>query len=411
MPRRWWLGCLMSAGILISYIDRVNISHALLPMAADLHLSPVEQGIVLSAFSWGYVALMAVGGLIVDRIGPLRASASAASAWSVATALTGAAWSFPTLLASRVAVGAGEAPIFPANARLVREEFPLDERGRATALFDAGSYIGTALSAPVVVFLMVWFGWRVSFLVCSLLGFVWVTVWRHVAPRLCESDIRHFRFEGRAHIPPRDVSRLMQSRKVIGASYGFFAYNYAKSFFLTWFPAYLVSERGFSFLEVGIVGMLPPTCAVFGEFAAGASTDKLIQGGWSVTVARKLPLCTGMLLASSIALTEMVSSEWAVLTLLSFAFAATIAASPGIWAIPGDIAPAKEYVGTIGGIQNTFSNLAGIVAPVVTGLLVGWTGSFTPALVVSGIIAVSGAASYWFVVGELSPIDIAEEGG
>ena len=319
-------------------------------------------------------------------------------------AWSGAAWNFPSMLASRLAVGASEAPIFPADARLMRDQFPLEERGRATALFDAGSYVGIALSAPIVVFVMVSFGWRASFMACACLGLVWVSLWVYWAPRLLGSG-NSLRL--RSAVSPgsmADLGRLLRSRKVLGASYGFFCYNYAKSFFLTWFPAYLVSERGFTFLSVGIVGMLPPLVAVAGELLAGAWTDSLIKRGVSVTVARKLPLCLGMLLASTITLTEAVTSPAAVILILSCSFAATISASPGIWAIPGDIAPSPGYVGTIGGMQNTFSNIAGIVAPIATGLLVAKTGSFSLPFAVSAAIAVSGALSYWFVVGDLRPL-------
>ncbi|MGA7740279.1 MAG: MFS transporter [Polyangia bacterium] len=398
----------MSLGILVNYIDRVNISHALVPISAELHLSPVERGVLFSAFSWGYVALMGIGGLLIDRYGAIRMSATAACAWSLSTLLSGLAWNFSSILVSRFAVGIGEAPIFPANARLVREEFPLDERGRATALFDVGSYIGTALSAPIVVFLIVSFGWRTSFFACALLGLIWVALWLRLAPGLSGSNPTS------APAPRRPVLNgigcLLRNRKVLGASCGFFAYNYAKSFFLTWFPAYLVSEKGFSFLRVGIVGMIPAMCAVLGGLSAGWWTDRLIRNGISVTVARKLPLCLGMLLAASVVLADHVTSQWAVLGVLSFAFASTIGASSGIWAIPGDIAPSSDYVGTIGGIQNTVANMAGIVAPVITGWLVAKTGSFGPALALSGAISVSGAVCYWFVVGELRPLWTVEEG-
>lgn len=410
LKKRWLLGILMSSGILINYIDRVNISHALIPLSEDLNLDHVQQGIILSAFSWGYVAFMAIGGILVDKLGAIRVSAWAATAWSLATALSGGAWNYSSMLFSRLAIGAGEAPIFPADARIVREEFPLEERGKATALFDAGSYVGTALSAPIVVFVMVYLGWRASFFACALLGVIWVVMWLHWAPILIKQESQKaLQYPTTRRLSSKTLRKLIFNRKVLGASYGFFCYNYAKSFFLTWFPAYLVTERGFSFLSVGIVGMLPPICAVIGEIFAGTLTDNLIKKGTSVTVARKLPLCVGMLLAGTIILTEFVSSQFFIIALLSFSFAATIAASPGIWAIPGDIAPSSAYVGTIGGIQNTFSNCAGIIAPIITGIIVERTGSFQLALTVSAIVTISGALSYWLIVGPLVPLWKEEE--
>ncbi|HEY9605544.1 MAG TPA: MFS transporter [Allocoleopsis sp.] len=406
IPSRWWLVMLMSIGICINYIDRVNISHAIVMIADEFKLSAFQQGIVLSAFSWGYVIFMAAGGLLVDRIGAVRTASVAALAWSLATAWTGLASNLAGLFCSRIAVGLGEAPIFPANARIVREEFPVYERGRATALFDAGSYMGTALSAPLVVYTMVSFGWRWSFLACALLGFLWVFLWQKNVPRLQATHSQPTHQPDLGVFWRKAFVQLLTERRVLGASLGFFCYNYAKSFFLTWFPSFLIKERGFSLLSVGYVGLLPPLCAIIGELVAGWATDAMIQRGISVTVARKTPLCLGLLLASTVGFSTVVTSQWVILLLLSFSFTATIAASPGIWAIPGDIAPGPELVGTIGGIQNTFSNVAGIVAPVITGAIVARTGSFEVALIVSATVAILGAFSYWFIVGSLEPISL-----
>lgn len=401
---------LMSSGIVINYIDRVNISHAILPMSRELKLSAIEQGVVLSAFSWGYVLFMLLGGVLVDRAGPVRVAGLAATFWSLGTAWTGLAGSFTSILASRLSVGVAEAPIFPANARLVRDCYPLQERGRATAVFDAGSYVGTAICAPLVVPIIVYLNWRISFVICSLLGLLWVGFWTHSATSLRRrlTSTKPLAAAEEAKPTGAVVGGLLRNRKVLGASFGFFAYNYGKSFYLTWFPAYLVNEEGFTFLSVGLAGIVPPLCAIAGELCAGWWTDRAIIRGMSVTFARKLPICLGLILSSSIALSTVVNSKGLILGVLSFAFAANISASPGIWAIPGDIAPRSALVGTIGGIQNTFSNIAGIVAPVVTGYLFGITGSFGLPLLLSGIVSVLGALSYWLVVGILDPLKIRD---
>lgn len=405
----WGLAALMSAGIAINYIDRANISHALVPIAAEFKLSAWQEGLLLSAFSWGYVMFMLAGGVLVDRWGPVLIAACAVVFWSAATAATAIAVSFPMLILSRLAVGVGEAPIFPANAHLVRSQFPLHARGRATAIFDAGSYVGTALSAPLVVYVTVRYGWRPAFVCCAALGWVWVVFWLAWSRRWRIDD----------HTGPTRPTfaagwtvalALSAHRKVIGASLGFFCYNYAKSFYLTWFPAYLIRERGLTLLSMGYVAMLPPLAAVCGGLVAGLMTDVLIGRGISVTMARKLPLCIGLLLGSAVVITSIIESGPVAVGIICLAFAGTIAASPSIWAIPGDIAPGPQFVGTLGGIQNTVSNLAGIVAPIMTGCLVATTGTFFWALAVTAVLSVVGAASYWFVVGELKPIRMRDGG-
>jgi MFS family permease len=390
----------MAVGIAINYVDRVNISHAMLSIAADLKLTRVQQGAILSAFSLGYVAAMLPGGFLVDRIGPGRMAAIGATAWSMATAWTAFAHTPGSLLLSRIAVGIGEAPIFPANARLVRERFPLHERGLATALFDSGSYFGTAVSAPIVVSVILLAGWRWSFGACTLLGLLWVPLWVRTA--------RASHDEGSTNALPsavpggRDVVRLLSSKNVLAAGAGFFCYNYVKSFFLTWFPTYLVSSQNFSFGSVGYVGLIPPLCAILADLGAGWSTDRMIRAGVRLTVARKAPICLGLLIGGIGVIGLVVATNHVlVIAFASLAFASTMAASSGIWAIPGDIAPRPALVGTIGGIQNTFSNMAGFVAPLATGILLQYSNAFSAPLILSAVAALGGAVLYWFAVGSL----------
>lgn len=125
---------------------------------------------------------------------------------------------------------------------------------------------------------------------------------------------------------------------------------------------------------------------------------------FGVLATRKVPLCLGMLLSSVIIFATFTESPVWTMFFLSLSYASVISASTGIWAIPGDVAPSQDTVGRIGAIQNTFSNIAGILAPIITGALFGMTGSFTLPLIVSGVIAIIGALSYWFIVGELKPL-------
>jgi MFS transporter, ACS family, D-galactonate transporter len=264
--------------------------------------------------------------------------------------------------------------------------------------------------------MMMVFGWRSSFLIFAFFGVIWSIVWYfsyqdpHKHTKVSEEELA---FIGQdvdnqeVKNSNADISTwdLLTYRKIWGMSFGFFSYNYLKNFFLTWFPSYLIAERGFSFIKVGFVALIPPVCAIIAELLVGHLTDKLIEKGVSVTYARKLPLCLGMMLSSIIILAVFTESPVWTMFFLSLSYASIISASTGIWSIPGDIAPSKNMVGRIGGIQNTFSNIAGIVAPIITGFLYEITGSFALPLLISGILAVLGAFSYWFVVGELKPLN------
>lgn len=400
MLKKWGLAIYMGCGIAISYLVRVNISHAVIPIAAEYGLNEVQQGMLLSAFAWGYVAFMFIGGILVDKFGSLKMSFRSAITWSVFTCLSAFGIVWPMIFTTEMLAGGAEAPIFPANAKIVRNNYAEDERGRATAIFDSGSYVGTAISAPLMSFLILNLSWRYAYVFIALLGIVWALIWKKYSRSLIDISEK----TSKVKVDREAVISLLRNRKILGMSLGFFCYNYIKNFYLTWFPSYLVSEKGVSIIKIGIWGMLPSIAAVFGGLIAGSATDVMIRKGVDKTLARKLPLCLGLIASGVIVFADYIQSQYAVVALLSFSFAMAIAASPSIWAIPGDVAPDPNLIGTIGGIQNTISNIAGIVAPIITGYLVFTTGDFKIALLVSGLLSCLGALSYIFIVGKLESI-------
>lgn len=153
--KKWGFVVYMACGVAIAYLVRVNISHAIIPIAEEYSLNEVQQGMLLSAFAWGYVALMFIGGVLVDKFGALKMSFRSAIAWSICTAVSSVGFCWPMIFSSELLAGASEAPIFPANSKIVRNNFEENERGRATAIFDSGSYVGTAISAPLMSFLII----------------------------------------------------------------------------------------------------------------------------------------------------------------------------------------------------------------------------------------------------------------
>lgn len=391
---------MLFAAIAINYLDRVNISHTIILMADELSLSATQQGLLLSGFSIGYVIFMAIGGILSDRYGGRFIIGISCLLLSVSTIFIGFCNSFISLLILRILVGIFEAPVFPACAKIVANNFPPNEKSRATAFFDSGSYVGSAFAAPVIIFVMINYGWRYTFYASGFLGLVWFIVW------FKKFSIKPKPVDGFAVNNIELFRKLLKSRKMVGVCLGFFCYNYLKNFFLTWFPSYLAVEKQFSFLEVGIVSFIPPVVAIVSENITGYYIDKSIKKGIAVTYARKIPLCLGMILSSVIIVTLFTENIYLILLFVTLSYASLISASPSIWSIPSDISPNNGLVATVGGFQNTFSNLAGIIAPLFTGILIDSSGSFMLPIIFSGIIAILGAVSYWFVVGELKPIQL-----
>lgn len=226
----------------------MNISHAIIPIAEEYSLNEVQQGMLLSAFAWGYVALMFIGGILVDKFGALKMSFRSAIAWSVCTAVSSVGFCWPMIFSSELLAGASEAPIFPANAKIVRNNFEENERGRATAIFDSGSYVGTAISAPLMSFLIINLSWRYAYIVIAIIGILWAIIWKQISKDLYDTN----EITSKVKLSKENVFSCIVNRKVLGMSIGFFCYNYIKNFYLTWFPSYLVSEKGFSILKVKV---------------------------------------------------------------------------------------------------------------------------------------------------------------
>lgn len=177
MPRRGFIALFLFTLTAINYIDRLALSMAAKPVAAEFQLSPVQLGYLFSSYLWTYVLVSIPMGMLVDRFGAKRTAAVGIAVWSAATACTGLGISYLMLMASRFVMGGGEAVTDPSGARVVREWFPAAERGTVNAVFNAGAFAGPALSALIVGYLIQVAGWRIAFVVAGAIGFVWLAVW------------------------------------------------------------------------------------------------------------------------------------------------------------------------------------------------------------------------------------------
>lgn len=408
---RWKIGLLMFFGILINYLDRVNISQSILVITKKgFPLSEVQKGWVLSAFSIGYVAMMMVGGYLVFKLGARIALTASTILLALASVGCGLSVGFVSLLVCRFLIGIFEAPVYPAFASISGIWFPKRERVKAIGLFDIGSYTGIGIASLVIVLLITRFSWQASFMLSGALTFSWAVIWYFyyrdkpsAHPNISKAEILTIG----NNIQPQSAGKTpwlqyLRNKKVIGISIGFFCFNYLKSFYLTWLPTYMVEVKGIKLPSYGIVGSLPIMFAIVGEIITAYIIDKLIANGRSATTVKKLPICAGMMLSTIIIFSLFTANMVAIVALLVASYVFLVSASVGIWSIPEELAQSKNEIAIIGSIQNTFSNISGIVAPVITGYLYGKTGSFLLPFILSVVISLAGAGAYWKMVGELT---------
>ncbi|WP_248800955.1 MFS transporter [Pseudomonas sp. MWU13-2105] len=416
--RRWFMLSLLLIATIINYIDRVNISIAAPFMAKDLGLDKIEMGLIFSAFAWTYALALVPAGFIADRFGSRVTYGVSLISWSTVTVFQGFATGFASLFALRLAVGAMEAPAFPANSRAVTVWFPARERGIASSIYVCGQYLGTALFTGALLWLATTYDWRHVFystgIVSIAFGAIWLYLYRD--PLSCKNvsqeELKYIEAGGglvkssqeRTRFNWRQIAELFGYRQIWAICIGKFASTSALYFFLTWFPTYLIEERKLTMIKAGIFAVLPFVGATVGILLAGIISDLLIRRGYSMSFARKLPLVVGSMLGMSIVLVNFTDSNLICIAVLTVAFFAQGIASSS-WAAVSEVAP-KELIGLTGGITSLAANIGGIVTPIVIGGIVHATGSFAYAFWFIGGVALIGTLSYSLLLGRLYRIEL-----
>ena len=394
---RWTVVALLFAGVVINYIDRGNLSVAAVPLMRDLQVVPGGMGTLLSAFFWTYALFQIPAGYLTDRFGLKRMYAAGFLLWSVASALTGLAHSFHQVLALRLLLGLGEAVAIPAGMSYIRRNFRPEEQGLPTGLFASGAMAGPALGAFLGAFLLDRIGWRFLFVLTGVGGCVWLLPWASLVPEYAagkpstvEAPVGRVTFGWAA---------LFRRRVTWAFTLGVFCYQYGFYFCLTWMPAYLVMARGYSFLKMGKFTALPLLLMAAVSILSGRLSDHFASRFGRPLLVRKLFVSGGLLLATSLAALLFVQSPAAVLASLLTAFTGIGFAGTNYWALAQFLTPAQIIARTVGYI-NTVGNIAGICAPLITGVLVGQSGNFQTSLLCVGGALLLGSAAFLFGIRE-----------
>ncbi len=414
--RRWRIAWLLGFGVLVNYFDRVNLSVSQGALHDAFGISTVTFGYLLSAYSWTYALLQMPSGLLLDRFGVKRVGRISTILWSVASFAAAVSTGIGTFFASRLLLGVGEAPTFPANAKAIGYWFPQQERSLATAIFDSAAKFSSAIGVPLIGILLLRFGWRWSFAATGFISFLYFAWFYAFYRNPSEDDLltpaeREFIREG--HAQPEDqlqsgrgapLAYLLKQREVWGLALGFAAYNYSFYLLLTWLPSYLSVAHGIDLFHSVLYTSAPWLFATFTDlFVGGWLVDTLIQSGWNPTRVRQIVLIGGTALGLGIFGAAHSESPLRALFWISLSLGGLSAAAPVGWSIPSLIAP-RESVGTVGGIINFCNQLSAIAAPIVTGYIVAVTHSFSGAFVAAAVFLLVGIAGYILLLGNMRPV-------
>jgi MFS family permease len=391
--RAWWLtGLLFTAGF-INYFDRAIVSVALPVIGADLHLGPAAKGVLLSAFFWSYAVMQLVMGRAADRYNLRWLYAGAFALWSLACGFTGFATSLTALFAMRVLLGIGESVYLPGGMKIVSLLFGPKERGLAAGIMNCGTRAGLAIGTPIIAALIGSFGWHNAFFILGFGSLIWLIPWLLLFPPGLSGH------SGRPAPSLRDMWREFD-RNLLGMCLGHFCYSYYWYLLVTWLPDYLVEARHMTLQRAAAYTMVPFIVFTVCEPVGGWIADRLAALGYCERRSRKavvsVAFCSSILLLVA---GKMSDDHAAVLMLGGAAFVGL--ATGNLYTLLATVAP-EESVGMWMGIMNFVGNIPGVLAPIITGLLIARTGSHYPGFVVAVVILLLGLPSYWWLVGERS---------
>ena len=404
--RRQWItvGLLIAAGV-VNYVDRSTLAIANHTIADEMHLSATEMGALLSAFAWSYALCQLPVGAITDRVGPHIMLSAGMTLWSIAQVLSGFVTGFPQFIGARIGLGIGESPMFTAGARACVNWFSVKERGTPLGLFNAASSLGPAVAPPLLTAVMLAFGWRIMFAAMGVAGLAVALAWwlyyrdpeQLDVPREDLRTIRAGEVEAEATAGAGTWAHLFTIPSTWGLIGGLFGIVYITWLNVAWLPDYLERVYHVSVERTGILAATPQFAGFVGGALGGFLSDRLAARGLDPIDARRYLTVGGLLLCALFtAAAPFAETTTSVVTLLSISMFFGYGAGSCSWALGASLTPPR-LVATLESIQNIGGSIGGALAPLVTGIIVDRTHSFTPAFLVAAIAALGGAASYWTV--------------
>ena len=394
----WFALILLVISICINYIDRGNLSVAGPDVAREFGANPERMGLLFSAFFAPYALFQIFAGWLIQRYNVNWLYALGFLIWSGATALTGLANGFAMLFALRLVLGLAESVAYPCYSKIIANGFPEQQRGVANSLIDWGSKMGQALGVVLCGVLLANYGWRNMFLLIGGISMVWLIPWVWVS-MYQKTDSAG----SGVVIKPPTILEIVSKRSAWGTFIGLFCYNYMAYFLITWLPSYLRTERHYTKEMISTLGSLPFFAIGFSSLLSGSLSDYLIRRGASPTRVRKGFLVTGLTMSTLVLAASLVTDQKISMGILVAGCVSMGIASSNIWALTQRLS-GRGAAAQWTGLQNGFGNLAGVIAPWLTGWTVHTTGSFFYAFVVAAGIVILGAMAYLWIVGDAEEI-------
>jgi len=397
---RWRIFLIMLLLTAINYIDRASLSVALPLISSEFELPPALEGLMLSAFFWSYALMQIPGGMLLDRFQTRRIIVIATVAWGGFQALAAGSHNWIMLLITRMGLGVAESPIMPAGAKLNGAWLTPNERGRGAVLVDGGAPLGSAFGAIIIAGLIGWFdSWRIAFVIAGVgTMLAGVLAWKYIRnhpsehPGVNAAELAHItdanaavsRPQGEKTVP---LKELLKDRSVLAMFAGYCCILSVFYGLLTWMPSYLHKAHGLDISAMGGATFLIFMCGFVGELIGGYLGDKWKSTGASPNLVMR-SMFSGSALIAALCMLAVAYTPSASTAIGSLCVAMFFIRWCGMyWCIPS-ILGGTSKTGVLAGTMNFCGNMAGVIVPILIGLIVQFTGSYFLVLIFFVVMAV-----------------------
>jgi len=405
-----WLGVLSA----IAFLDRTNISVAGIAISREFGISNTRLGWVFSAFLIGYAVFQVPAGMLARRLGPRRLLAFAGIWWAFFTTLTaavpaGLSVAVPLLILVRLALGAGEATMYPAASQFVERWFPIAERGRANGIIFAGVGLGSGLTPYIVTLILLHLGWRASFWISAVVGLAGALIWYVIARDTPEQHSQISPAERERIVATRDLStqatstisqrripwsRLLRSREVLALAGSYFSFGYVAWIYFAWLFIYLAQVRGLNLKSSALYTTLPFIAMTIGCLVGGIISDA-IASRFGIRAGRTIvPGCALAVTAVLLIVGSRAHEARSAALVLALGAGVLYLAQSAFWAVAADIG--GENTSIVSAVVNMGAQLGGATVASLTPVIAnhyGWTMSF----VVAAMLALGGGVA-WLLI-------------
>ncbi|WCK56392.1 MFS transporter [Aneurinibacillus sp. Ricciae_BoGa-3] len=393
---RWIVMFLVFLISTVSYLDRTNLSVAAPVIKKEFHLSPVQLGMILSAFSWSYAIAQIPAGIFANWLRPRKTYLYGMLSWCVLLILTTQAASYGAWVIFRIPFGIAEAITWPAASVLLSRWFPKVEYSQAMSLQNLGLVIGAAIAPPIVAFILVKWGWQVAFIITGLIAAVLGVVFYLYAKDnpedhrgVSKDELAWIKQDGNeveeddSPAPAGLFSMLVKRPSLWAAGMANFGLDFVNFMFLTWYPTYLTQKYNMTLSKMGVLAMEPYLFGLITVLGSGAIVRRMVNRGHDSVAARKLVITLGLLLGTvTLFVTPYINNIYASVTCMSLGYAFVMSILGPMWSTAAELG-GKKGAGFVSGFVNFVGNVGGILSPLLMGYVLQYFNSFTPAILIS----------------------------